>query len=69
MESMPGVFVSDIRIYDFGRDVSIHSPPMDKEGRILDATLGAPASGGCVQVAESATVFRFAQMGTRIWIH
>jgi hypothetical protein len=65
IENVPGVFVSDILIYDFGRDVGIHSLPMDKDGKALDTTLGKPASGGCVRVGESAAVFAFAQLGTR----
>ncbi len=69
IENVPGVFVSDILIYDFGRDVGVHSLPMDKDGTVLDATLGKPASGGCVRVGESAGVFEFAQVGTKVWIH
>jgi hypothetical protein len=69
IENVPGVFVSDILIYDWGRDVGIHSLPMDKDGRILDPTLGTPASGGCVRVGESAAVFEFAVLGMKVWIH
>jgi L,D-transpeptidase catalytic domain len=68
-ENVPGVFVSDILIYDFGRDVGIHSLPMDKGGKVLDPMLGAPASGGCVQVGEATAVFEFAQLGAKVWIH
>ena len=69
IENVPGVFVSDILIFDFGRDIGIHSLPMDEDGRILDATLGKPASGGCVRVGEAAAVFEFAHVGTRVWVH
>jgi lipoprotein-anchoring transpeptidase ErfK/SrfK len=69
IENVPGVFVSDILIYDWGQGAGIHSLPMDRDGRVLDPTLGTPASAGCVRVGESAAVFRFAQMGMKIWIH
>ena len=69
IENVPGVFVSDILIYDWGAEVGIHSRPMDRDGNILDSTLGRPASGGCVRVGESAAVYAFAQLGTLIWIH
>jgi lipoprotein-anchoring transpeptidase ErfK/SrfK len=69
IENVPGVFVSDILIYDILNGAGIHSLPMDKEGHILDATLGSPASAGCVRVGEAAAVFAFARLGTVIWIH
>jgi lipoprotein-anchoring transpeptidase ErfK/SrfK len=69
IENVPGVFVSDILIYDFGAGVGIHSLPMDLDGRVLDATLGEPASGGCVRVGESAAVYAFARLGTVVWVH
>jgi len=40
IENVPGVFVSDILIDDFGQDVGIHGLSMDKDGKILDPTLG-----------------------------
>ena len=69
IENVPGVFVFDILIYNFGRGEGIHSLPMDADGQVLDATLGQPASGGCVRVGEAAAVFEFARLGTRVWIH
>ena len=69
IENVPGVCLSAILSYDFGREVGIHSLPMDKYGQVLDATLGQPASGGCVRVGEAAAVFEFAQMGTWVWVH
>jgi lipoprotein-anchoring transpeptidase ErfK/SrfK len=69
IENVPGVFVSDILIYDLGQGAGIHSLPMDRDGRILDATLGTPVSAGCVRVGESAAVFKFAQMGMKVWVH
>ena len=68
-ENVPGVFVSDILIFDLGKEIGIHSMPMDAAGQVLDATLGKPTTGGCVRVGESARVFEFAEMGMRIWIH
>ena len=69
LESAPGVFVSDIVMFDLGRGNGIHSLPVDASGSILDPTLGKPVTAGCVRVAESARVFEFAQIGMRIWIH
>ena len=68
-ENVPGVFVSDILIFDLGKEIGIHSMPMDAQGHVLDSTLGKPSTGGCVRVGESASVFEFAEMGMRIWIH
>lgn len=69
VESVPGVFVSDVVMFDIAHGNGIHSRPMDADGNILDATLGQPATAGCVRVAESASVFEFAQYGMRVWIH
>ena len=69
IESVPGVFVSDIIMFDILNGNGIHSRPMDAKGNILDATLGQPATAGCVRVGESASVFEFAQLGMRVWIH
>ncbi len=69
VESAPGVFVSDIVMFDLGRGNGIHSLPMDAAGTVLDATVGTPATAGCVRLAESAQVFEFARIGMRVWIH
>ena len=69
IESVPGVFVSDIIMFDIQNGNGIHSRPMDNEGKILDATLGQPATAGCVRVGESANVFEFARLGMWVWIH
>jgi lipoprotein-anchoring transpeptidase ErfK/SrfK len=69
IESVPGVFVSDIIMFDIPNGNGIHSRPMDANGNILDATLGQPATAGCVRVGESARVFEFAQIGMWVWIH
>ncbi len=69
IESAPGVFVSDLVMFDFGRGNGIHSLPMDKAGTVLDATLGTPSTAGCVRVAESRRVFEFAKIGMWVWIH
>ena len=68
IENVPGVFVSDILIFDIAAGAGIHSMPMDREGRVLDSRLGEPVTAGCVRVGESAAVFRFARLGVRIWI-
>jgi len=69
IESAPGVFVSNIVLFDLGRGNGIHSLPMDAQGTVLDATVGTPATAGCVRVAEAADVYEFAQIGMRVWIH
>ena len=69
IENVPGVFVSDILIYDIAAGAGIHSMPMDKDGTVLDSTLGKPVTAGCVRVGDSTAVFEFAQLGTTIWIH
>lgn len=69
IENVPGVFVSDILIYDINAGVGIHSMPMDKDGNFLDETLGKPATAGCVRVRESREVFDFARLGAKIWVH
>ena len=69
IENVPGVFVSDILIYDQAVGAGIHSMPMDKAGAVLDSTLGRPATAGCVRVEDSTAVFDFARLGTTIWIH
>ena len=69
IENVPGVFVSDILIYDFVAGAGIHSMPMDQEGNVLDSRLGEPVTAGCVRVGEAAAVFRFAKLFMRIWIH
>ena len=69
IESVPGVFVSDVIMFDVLNGNGIHSRPMDKQGQILDPTLGQPATAGCVRVGESASVFEFARLGMWVWIH
>ena len=69
IENVPGVFVSNILIFDIAAGVGIHSLPMDKDGRILDSTLGKPTTAGCVRVAGSDAVFSFARLGTIVWVH
>jgi hypothetical protein len=69
VESVAGVFVSDVIMFDIQNGNGFHSRPMDAAGKILDATLGQPATAGCVRVGESASVFEFAQIGMWVWIH
>jgi hypothetical protein len=69
IENVPGVFVSDILIYDLAAGAGIHSMPMDRDGNVLDDRLGKPVTAGCVRVGEAAAVFKFARLGMRIWIH
>ena len=69
IENVPGVFVSDILIYDLAAGAGIHSMPMDKSGYVLDSSLGHPVTAGCIRVGEAAAVFKFATLGMRVWIH
>lgn len=69
IENVPGVFVADILIFDWSHEIGIHSMPLDKDGNVLDGTLGQPVSAGCVRVADSAEVYDFAQLGTKVWVH
>ena len=69
VESSPGVFVSDVVMFDIRLGNGFHSRPMDAQGHILDATLGKPTTAGCVRVGESARLFEFAQLGMWVWIH
>lgn len=69
IESSPGVFVSDVIVFDIYKGNGIHSRPMDANGNVLDTALGQPATAGCVRVGESARVFEFAQLGMWVWIH
>jgi L,D-transpeptidase catalytic domain len=69
IENVPGVFVSDILIFDLEGGIGIHSRPMDAEGNLLDERLGLPITGGCVRVGESAQVYDFAKVGMWVWVH
>jgi lipoprotein-anchoring transpeptidase ErfK/SrfK len=69
VESVPGVYVTDVVIFDLYHGNGLHSMPMDKDKNILDDTLGKPATAGCVRVGESAVVFEFARLGMKVWVH
>jgi L,D-transpeptidase catalytic domain len=69
VESVPGVYVSDVIMFDMLKGNGFHSMPMDADGNVLDPTLGKTATAGCVRVGESARVFEFAQIGMWVWIH
>ncbi len=69
VESVPGVFVSDVIMFDIGKGNGFHSRPMDAQGNILDETLGVPTTAGCVRLGESAALFDFARVGMKVWIH
>lgn len=65
----PGVYVTDVVMFDIRLGNGFHSRPMDAQGNVLDATLGTPTTAGCVRVGESARLFDFAQVGMWVWIH
>jgi lipoprotein-anchoring transpeptidase ErfK/SrfK len=69
VESVPGVYVTDVVIFDWQHGNGFHSRPVDKDGNILDATLGKPATAGCIRLAESGELYRFARLGMRVVIH
>jgi lipoprotein-anchoring transpeptidase ErfK/SrfK len=68
-ETVPGVFVKDIIVFDWEHGNGFHSLPMDKDGNILDPTLGKPASAGCIRLANSDELYRFAEIGMTVIIH
>jgi hypothetical protein len=68
-ETVPGVFVKDIVVFDWPHGNGFHSLPMDKDGNILDPTVGAPASAGCIRLANSEELYQFAEIGIRVVIH
>jgi hypothetical protein len=41
---------------------------MDADGKVLDPTIGKPASAGCIRVAESAMLYEFAEIGMKVII-
>jgi lipoprotein-anchoring transpeptidase ErfK/SrfK len=65
-ETVPGVFVRDTVIFDWEHGNGFHSLPMDADGAILDATIGQPASAGCIRVSDSATLYAFAEVGMTV---
>jgi len=69
VESVEGVFCSDVVMFDLAAGLGIHSMPMDENGKVLDSRLGQPITAGCVRVGESAAVFDFAQLWMYVWIH
>ncbi len=69
IESVPGVYVTDMVEFDMEHGNAFHSMPMDKQGKILDDRLGQPITAGCVRVSDSAAVFDFATLGMKVWIH
>ncbi len=69
VESSPGVYVTDVVIFDLYHGNGFHSRLMDKDGNILDATLGKPATAGCIRLAESGELYRFARLGMRVVVH
>jgi hypothetical protein len=67
--SVPGVYVTDVVIFDVPHGNGFHSRPMDEQGNILDETLGKPATAGCVRVGDSGAVFDFAGLDMEVWVH
>lgn len=67
-QTVPGVYVRDIVIFDWDHGNGFHSLPMDADGHILDPTIGKPASAGCIRVPESAILYDFAEIGMKVVI-
>lgn len=67
-QTVPGVYVRDIVIFDWDHGNGFHSLPTDANGHILDLTIGKPASAGCIRVAESAILYDFAEIGMKVVI-
>lgn len=68
-ETAPGIYVRDIVVFDWGHGNGFHSLPLDKDGSILDPTLGKPASAGCIRLANSDELYQFAETGMKVVIH
>lgn len=68
-ETSPGVFVYDIIVFDWAHGNGFHSLPVDRDGIVLDPTLGKPASAGCIRSANSSEIYRFAETGMKVVIH
>lgn len=68
-ETVPGVYVRDVIMFDLEHMNGFHSQPMDAEGRILDETLGEPASAGCIRMADSKALYDFAMIGMPVIVH
>jgi lipoprotein-anchoring transpeptidase ErfK/SrfK len=68
-ETVPGVFVSDILVFDLAHGNGFHSFPKDRDGKVLDARVGMAITAGCIRTAESAAIYDFAELGTRVWVH
>jgi lipoprotein-anchoring transpeptidase ErfK/SrfK len=68
-ETVPGVYVENIVIFDLEHGNGFHSMPMDAEGNILDSTQGKPATAGCVRMADSESLFDFARVGMKVIVH
>ncbi len=68
-ETVPGVFVTDILVFDLAHGNGFHSLPQDRDGKVLDARTGMAITAGCVRTAESAAIYDFAELGTRVWVH
>ena len=69
IENDPGLYGSDIVIFDAWAGIGLHSRPMDAAGNLLDATLGEPATAGCVRVGDSTAVYEFARLDMWVWVH
>jgi lipoprotein-anchoring transpeptidase ErfK/SrfK len=65
-QTVPGVFVRDVVIFDWEHGNGFHSLPMDAQGNVLDDTLGKPASAGCIRVGESGLLYDFAELGMKV---
>jgi hypothetical protein len=68
-ETSPGVYVTDILVFDLDHGNGFHSLPKDRDGRVLDARVGMAITAGCVRTAEAADIYDFAGPGTPVWIH
>jgi hypothetical protein len=42
---------------------------MDADGRILNETLGVPASAGRIRMADSKALYDFAMIGLTVIVH
>jgi hypothetical protein len=67
-ETVPGVFVRDVVIFDYPHRNAFHSASMTVDGRLLEETVGRTTTAGCIRVPDSDFVYRFIDADTRIVI-
>lgn len=61
-------YISDWVGFDPDKANGFHSFLKDKEGRVVDASIGR-VSNGCIRTGAGEAVFAFAEIGMPVWVH